>query len=99
MSERTFKALRVGRLASPDYAKQFVIYTESESGSVAIVMGEEGEKYAHLMAAAPELLAACKAVLAWGDRECMPQGGASDCPFEQVEAAIAKATGKEQSDG
>lgn len=41
-----------------------------------------------------ELLAACKAMLAWADRECMPQGGKYDGPWEQVETAIAKAEGK-----
>lgn len=47
-----------------------------------------------LMAAAPELLAACKAVLDWADREAMPQGGKADGPWESIEAAIAKAEGR-----
>ena len=47
---------------------------------------------ARLIAAAPELLEACKAILAWADRECMPQGGKYDGPWEVIEAAIAKAT-------
>ena len=44
--------------------------------------------------AAPALLAACKAMLAWGDREAMPQGGRNDAPWEKMEAAIALAEGK-----
>ena len=47
---------------------------------------------ARLIAAAPELLEACKAILDWADRECMPQGGKSDGPWEKAESAILKAT-------
>lgn len=46
---------------------------------------------AKLIAAAPDLLAACKAILAWADKECMPQGGKNDGPWELAEAAIRKA--------
>jgi len=41
-----------------------------------------------------DLLTACKAVLAWADRECMPHGGRYDGPWEMVEKAIAKAEGR-----
>jgi hypothetical protein len=47
-----------------------------------------------LFATAPDLLAACAAVLAWADRECMPQGGKNDGPWEVIEAAITKARGQ-----
>jgi hypothetical protein len=41
-----------------------------------------------LQADRDNLLRACQAVLAWADRECMPQGGKNDGPWELVEAAI-----------
>ncbi len=46
---------------------------------------------ARVAAAAPALLAALQAVLAWADKECMPQGGKNDGPWEAAEAAIAQA--------
>ncbi len=49
---------------------------------------------ARLIAAAPDFLAVCTLALAWADRECMPQGGKGDGPWEEIEKAIAKATGK-----
>jgi hypothetical protein len=56
--------------------------------------GPENRANARLIAAAPDLLAAAVAVLAWADREAMPQGGKNDGPWEAIEAAIAKATVK-----
>jgi hypothetical protein len=44
-------------------------------------------------AANADLVAACEATLAWATRECMPQGGKNDGPWEQLEEAIAKAKG------
>ena len=54
---------------------------------------EEGKANAKLIAASPELLAACKMVLAWADSECLPQGSQYDGPWEEIEAAVAKAEG------
>lgn len=54
--------------------------------------GEEYEANARLIAAAPELLAVLEEVIAWADRECMPQRGKHDGPWEAIEAAISKAT-------
>lgn len=67
-----------------------------EDGRVhgTLVCTIENERDVPIIKAAPDLLAACKAVLEWGDRECMPQGGAHDCPFGSLEKAVAKAEGR-----
>lgn len=56
---------------------------------------EQRDANARLIAASPELLAACVAVLAWADRECMPQGGKNDGPWEMVENAVKQARGEQ----
>jgi len=61
----------------------------------------ETEANARLIAAAPDLLEACKAIVAWGDRWCyrdlsQPQNAKTDGPWEQLGAAIAKAEGRSQ---
>ena len=49
------------------------------------------EANARLIAAAPDLLAACEALAQWADKECMPVGETNDGPWDQLDAAIAKA--------
>lgn len=69
-----------------------VEYSEHDTGAHYREIAEaRTDEDARLITAAPELLAACKAVLAWADAECMPQGGKNDGPWELLEAAIAKA--------
>ena len=52
---------------------------------------EENECNAHLIAAAPELLEACRAVIAFRDLDAEQR----DDAVHMCEVAIAKATGKE----
>lgn len=47
----------VSRLASPDYAPQHGIYSESDTNDFAIIKGDNSEANARLIAAAPKLLA------------------------------------------
>lgn len=65
-------------------------------------LAEQHTAHARLIAAAPQLLAACEAVRAWTQAAdgacdlCRSEGGgephAPDCPAAQLQAAIAQAT-------
>ena len=50
----------VSKHATPDYAPQYGIYADGERNDLCTVKGENAEDNARLIAAAPELLAACK---------------------------------------
>ncbi len=68
------------------------VFFDEDNDPSPVVSLRQANANAKLIAASPELLAACQAILAWADRECMPQGGKADGPWETVEAAVAKAT-------
>ena len=49
---------------------------------------DDGDFIATACNAHEALVNAAMAMLVWGDRECMPQGGANDAPFELLESAL-----------
>lgn len=67
---------------------QFAIYADDQSNAL-VCNSVEGESNADLIAAAPDLLAACHAV------EEAQRGGDYGQAFDMVRAAIAKADGRE----
>ncbi len=50
----------VTKHATPEYAPQYGVYVEGERNDFCIVKGEDAEAKAHLIAAVPKLLAACR---------------------------------------
>ncbi len=86
MTQHTPGPWELSRDAVPDWHTQITVYTEATGTRVATVF--EREANAHLIAAAPELLAACEAAL---DRDDV-----ADCELgDMLRAAIAKAKGSE----
>lgn len=65
--------------------------TKRKNQNLVDTVGDLRRLVAELQVQRDALLAACKAVLAWATRECMPQGGKSDGPWELVEAAVSQA--------
>jgi len=59
----------ISRLATPDYAPEFGIFSEGSARDLAHVIGENSEADARLIAAAPDLLAALEDVLRVADRQ------------------------------
>lgn len=89
MTEQITRTLNVSKHGTPDYAPQFGIYAEGEQNDLAIVVGEDSKAYAHLFAAAPQLLAACEAAITEID-----EGNSMHCD-KQLRAAIAAAKGNQ----
>jgi hypothetical protein len=91
----------ISRLATPDYAPEFGIFSGDSAHSLARVIGENSEADARLIAAAPDLLAAleeCVTRLAALDYRIRSLTDA-DTDYELGEvmrsrAAIAKAKGE-----
>jgi len=59
----------ISRLATPDYAPEFGIFSEGSARDLARVIGENSEADAQLIAAAPDLLAALEDVLRVVDQQ------------------------------
>lgn len=76
-------------------------HVEARAGAIATVCDAgdgdtEGDANARLMAAAPDLLAALRGVMAWWADTLPPHGADDEMPahlFDAAHAAIARATG------
>jgi hypothetical protein len=77
-----------------DAPRLFVRAHQGGTHPLIVHLDERDEGNANLITAAPELLAALKAMAKWGDEMCFPMGGKDDGPWESVDAAIAKAEGR-----
>lgn len=94
-------------LGRPDYREMTTIVQDRKgpNGEDPMLLGyvlrewvnphqqRQDDANARLMASAPELLAALEAILAWADRECLPQGGKNDGPWQLAESAVKNAKG------
>lgn len=97
MSEHTKGPWAYSRSATPEYAPQYSVYSETGfGGDLAIVKGEFAGYDAKLIAAAPDLLAALKRA-----QDLLIELRANDLTdpedeqtMSDIEAAIAKATGQ-----
>ena len=84
---------------SPDYAKQYAVYPEGSGRDVAIVYDcEQAEANAQLIAAAPDLLEACRGLLAvltaGGGHNPYPVGTQTHAALSAAMRAVAQAEGR-----
>ena len=95
--EHTKGNWETSKLASPDYAPQYGAYAKGERNAFCIVTGENAESDARLIAAAPDLLAACKGILIYAheieERVDIDDGHAFWAYIADAADAIAAATG------
>jgi len=86
------------RLASPDYAPQYGIYSESNPNDFAIVKGDNAEANARLIASAPDLLEALENAvvlvhrMAHEQRRTFLDVEQAKAALPLIRAAIARAT-------
>lgn len=86
----THGPLGISRRATPDYAPQYGVYVEGGARrDIATVMGDNAEADARLFAAAPDMLAALKAMVTELDSGNNFEVWERAC--QQMRAAIAKA--------
>ncbi len=83
----------VSKHGTPDYAPQYGIYSDGSGNDHAIVKGEAAEADARLIAAAPDLLATLRGILAYVEDGNVVE--LRPCGFiKEVAEAIAQAEGR-----
>jgi len=87
----------ISKLAAPDYAPQFGIYSGDSQRDLAQVIGDNSAANSALIASAPDLLEALIELHSYA-RACSAEYrnslGGTDELYSQVHAAIAKANGE-----
>lgn len=83
--------------ATPAYSPQFGIYAEGQQNDLAHVINDNAAANAKLIAAAPELMAACEAAMAFAEGHPDRTVGWHDLRLQlcvMLRSAIARAEGK-----
>ena len=91
MCQHTPAPWEITKHATPEYAPQFGVYAEGQVNDLATVVGPNAKADAQLIAAAPQLLAACKLALkAENDRRAGIE--LEDADYAELHQALSQAT-------